>query len=137
MYPHRSLRRARELPWGTAFEAALAKNAISISKVDKPRPAAELQACLSDQGKTMRHLIAPLCLALLIVWVDGLDGVVIPYSHPANPYARSAPPIVVPRIQAPNVKDVTPEPAREDTRPPRQQQPSHPGPAAPAHQHQH
>jgi outer membrane protein, heavy metal efflux system len=93
MYPHRSLRRARELPWGTAFEAALAKNAISISKVDKPRPAAELQACLSDQGKTMRHLIAPLCLALLIVWVDGLDGVVIPYSHPANPYARSAPPI--------------------------------------------
>lgn len=76
-----------------------------------------------------------LWLGLMTAWLAGRDGVMVPYNHPANPNARSAPPIVVPRIQAPNIEDVTPAPAGEEPRSPQGQQPSSAG--APMHQHQH
>lgn len=85
----------------------------------------------------IRTLFALSCLCVLTAWVDRPDGVVVPYNHPANLYARPAPPIVVPRIQTPNIEDVTPEPAREEATPPREQHPSSPAAGAPMHQHQH
>ena len=85
----------------------------------------------------IRRAAALSCLIVLTAWVERQDQVVVPYNHPANPAARSAPPIQVPRIQAPNVEDVTPDPAREETRSPRQSQPSAPRTGAPTHHHQH
>ncbi len=83
------------------------------------------------------RIVALLCLGTMTAWIDRRDGVVVPYNHPANPSARPAPPIPVPRIQAPNIEDVTPDVAREEAGSPRQQQPSTPAAGAPARQHQH
>ena len=152
MPSYRSLKRARQLRWRAGFGAAIGIAAVPVLNVNAP--AAELQACpsfIAARHGACRHssvfvrwgakmigrTFALLCLGLLTAWADRPDGVVVPYNHPANPYARSAPPLVVPRILAPNVEDVTPEPAREESRPPREQQRSSPGAGAPAHQHQH
>lgn len=78
--------------------------------------------------------LAVLCLGLAIAWVDRPDGVAIPNNHPANPSAQPAPPIAVPGIQAPNLKDVTAEPTRDESRSPRT---SSPNTGAPMHQHDH
>jgi hypothetical protein len=85
----------------------------------------------------IRPAAALSCLFVLTAWVERQDQVVVPYNHPANPAARSAPPIRVPRIQAPNVEDVTPDPAREQPRSPRESQPSAPRSGAPMQHHQH
>jgi hypothetical protein len=82
----------------------------------------------------IRHAFALLSLIVLTAWTERHE---VPYHHPANPSARSASPIAVPRIQAPNVEDVTPDPAKEETRSPRERPRSPPGAGAPAHQHRH
>lgn len=82
-----------------------------------------------------QHSVALLYVVLLTAWLNGPDAVVVPYNHPASPDARPAPPITVPRIQAPNL-EVTPEPAREPAGARQQPQPS-PTSGAPTHQHQH
>lgn len=79
----------------------------------------------------IRRTAALMCLIVLTGWVEHQDDVLIPYNHPANPAARAAPPISVPRIQGPNVQEVIPDPAREEAKP------SAPRPGAPMHQHQH
>lgn len=79
----------------------------------------------------IRRTAALMCLTVLTGWVERQDYVLIPCDHPANPAARAAPPISVPRIQGPNLQEVIPDPAREEPRP------SAPRPGAPMHQHQH
>lgn len=82
-----------------------------------------------------RLTIALLWFGLLIAWADGSDRVVLPYNHPANPQARSAPPIPVPRIEAPDIKDTTPDPAGKPLSP--REQSSSPEAGTPMHHHQH
>jgi len=54
--------------------------------------------------------VALLCVGSLLAWDD---AVVISCDHPASPFARSAPAIVVPPIQALDVEGVTPDLAEE------------------------
>lgn len=82
----------------------------------------------------IRRTAALMCLTVVTAWhawVEQQDQVLIPYDHPANPEARAAPPIRVPRIQGPNIQEVIPDPARQEAKP------STSRPGAPMHQHQH
>jgi hypothetical protein len=49
-------------------------------------------------------------IALLLFFLAGFHrqgpGVVLPYEHPANPYAHAAPPIAVPPIEGPDIEPV-------------------------------
>jgi len=148
MCPYRLLVRARQLRWMADRGAALSKDTSALNadacsgptglpEAHRGRSLFQIQSFQQMGGEMTRHTVALLCLGLLTAWIDRQDEIVAPYNHPANPHARSAPPIPVPRIQAPNVEDVTPDPAREENSSPREQQRSSPGADAPTHQHQH
>lgn len=73
---------------------------------------------------------------LLSAWVEQQDAVVVPRNHPANPHARSAPPIAIPRLRGPDIKEIIPDPALEPPSSPQLSSPSPTGGGAPM-QHQH
>jgi len=63
------------------------------------------------------------------------EGVVVPYDHPANPYAQPAPPIAVPPIETPDIESVAPAVGEAGARPaPKTELPS-PGSSAAPQQH--
>jgi len=52
------------------------------------------------------NTVALLCVSSLLTWDD---AVVIPCDHPASPFAKSGPTIVVPGIRTLSVEDVRPD----------------------------
>jgi len=76
--------------------------------------------------------VALLCLGSLLAWDDAM---VIPCDHPASPFARSAPPIVVPPIQTLGIEGVTPDLAEEGAKQ-HEHKPSATKGGAAQHQHQ-
>ena len=78
--------------------------------------------------------LALLCVGSLLAWDDAK---VVPCDHPASPFARSAPPIVVPPIEALGIEGVTPDLAEEAAQSAHQHQPSSTKGGAAQHQHQH
>src|SRR5215813_9919320 len=52
------------------------------------------------------NTVALLCVSSLLTWDD---AVVIPCDHPASPFAKSGPAIVVPRIRTLGVENVRPD----------------------------
>jgi hypothetical protein len=61
-------------------------------------------------GEMAQSIGALLCVGSLLAWDD---AVTIRCEHPASPFARPAPPIVVPRIQTLGIEAVTPDLAEE------------------------
>lgn len=57
----------------------------------------------------IRSAIALLLFSFLVGCYRQGDGIVVPYDHPADPYARPAPPIAVAPIEAPDIESVAPE----------------------------
>ena len=57
-----------------------------------------------------QNTVALLCIGSLLTWDD---AVVIPCDHPASPFAKSGPAIVVPRIRTLGVESVKPDLAGE------------------------
>jgi hypothetical protein len=53
-----------------------------------------------------QNTVALLCIGSLLTWDD---AVVIPCDHPASPFAKPAPAIVVPRIRILGVENATPD----------------------------
>jgi hypothetical protein len=53
-----------------------------------------------------QNTVALLCIGSLLTWDD---AVVIPCDHPASPFAKSGPAIVVPRIRTFGVENVRPD----------------------------
>lgn len=86
---------------------------------------------------TLLRCSAALAPALLLsAWVEQQEAVVVPHNHPANPHARPAPPIAIPRLRGPDIKEIIPDPARETPSSPQSSSPSPRGEGAPI-QHQH
>jgi hypothetical protein len=57
----------------------------------------------------IRSAIAFILFSLLAGCHQGHDGeLVLPFNHPANPYAEAAPPITVPPVQGPDAEPVVP-----------------------------
>lgn len=83
----------------------------------------------------MRRSAALGSALLLSAWVEQQDSVTVPRNHPANPYARSAPPIAIPRLRGPDIKEIIPDPAREQPSSPRSSSPSPMGGGAPMQHH--
>jgi hypothetical protein len=64
------------------------------------------------------------------------EGIVVPYDHPANPYARPAPPIAVAPIESPDIESVAPEVGEAGAKPAAKMEPPSPDDsAAPQHHH--
>ncbi len=85
----------------------------------------------------IRSTIALLFLSFLVGCYRQGPGVVLPYDHPANPYAQAAPPIAVQPIEGPDIEPVVPDVGEEGTRSaPAMQAPSPDRSPAP-HQHHH
>jgi hypothetical protein len=57
-----------------------------------------------------QNTVALLCVGSLLTWDD---AVVIPCDHPASPFAKSGPAIVVPPIRTLGVENVKPDPTGE------------------------
>jgi len=58
----------------------------------------------------IRSAIAFLLFSVLVGCHHRQDGApVVPFNHPANPYAQAAPPIPVPPIQGPDAEAVVPD----------------------------
>ena len=82
----------------------------------------------------IRSAFALLLFSFLVGCYRQGDGIVVPYDHPANPYARPAPPIAVAPIEAPDIESVTPEVGETGAKPaPTMESPSPDGSAAPQH----
>jgi len=64
----------------------------------------------SSGGGMAQNTVALLCIGSLLTWDD---AVVIPCDHPASPFAKSGPAIVVPRIRTLGVENVKPDLAGE------------------------
>src|SRR5215470_8657529 len=60
----------------------------------------------SSGGGMVQNSVALLCIGSLLT-LD--DAVVIPCDHPASPFAKSGPSIVVPRIRTLGVENVRPD----------------------------
>lgn len=83
-----------------------------------------------------RSAIVLFTFIFLFGWHRPGPGVVLPYDHPANPYAQAAPPIEVPPIEGSDIGPVAPPelgPAGTKSAP-AMQSPSPSGGAAP-HEH--
>jgi hypothetical protein len=76
-------------------------------------------------------------LCCLVAWHDVQeDTTVVPSDHPTNPYARPAPPIVVPPVQGPDLKGAYPDLSKQQDTLGRERQPASTGGGA-IHQHHH
>jgi hypothetical protein len=80
----------------------------------------------------IRSAFALLLFSLLVGCYRQGEGIVVPYDHPADPYARPAPPIAVAPIEAPDIESVAPEVGEMGAKPAPKK--DSPGGAAP-HQH--
>ncbi|MBI5128892.1 MAG: hypothetical protein HZA66_05580 [Rhodopseudomonas palustris] len=87
-------------------------------------------------NRLFRRSIALAHVLLLGAWVEQRDAVVVPYNHPANPHAPAAPPIAIPGMRGPELKEIIPDPAKETPSSPRSSGSSSSGDGART-QHQH
>jgi hypothetical protein len=76
--------------------------------------------------------IALLCVGSLLAWDN---AVVIPCDHPASPFARSAPPIVVPPFHTLGIEAVKPDLAEEAAKSAHQHKATSAKAAGAQHQH--
>lgn len=82
----------------------------------------------------MAHsIVALLCVGSLLTWDEVL---VVPCDHPASPFARPAPAIVVPQIQTLGIEGVTPDLAERKTKSTHQHKAASAKGGAGQHQHQ-
>jgi len=65
----------------------------------------------------IRSAIALLLFSLLVGCYWQKAEVVLPYDHPANPYAQAAPQIAVPPIEGPSIEAVAPNVGGKNTKP--------------------
>jgi len=65
----------------------------------------------------IRSAIVLLIFIFLFGWHRQGPGVVLPYDHPADPYAPATPPIEVPPIEGPDIEPVAPDVAGNGTKP--------------------
>ena len=83
----------------------------------------------------IRSAFALLLFSLLVGCYRQGEAIVVPYDHPADPYARPAPPIAVAPIEAPDIESVAPQIDETGTKSaPKMETPSPDESAAP-HQH--
>lgn len=83
----------------------------------------------------IRSAFALLLFSFLVGCYRQGGGIVVPHDHPADPYARPAPPIAVAPIEVPDIESVAPEVGKGAKPAPKMESPSSEDSAAPHHQH--